>query len=386
MPAKAVIQRINYLRAISALTFAGVTRVIDLSVIILCMKGEIKQNTALYRKYRPQTFKEVIGQDHVVKVIENSIALGNVSHAYLFAGSRGTGKTSVARILAREIGTTDHDLYEMDAASNRGIDDIREIREGVNTVPFESKYKVYIIDEAHMLTKDAFNALLKTLEEPPPHAIFILATTEIDKLPETVISRCQTFTFKKPSQSVLREFASMTAKKEGFALEPSAADLVALLGDGSFRDTQGILQKVISTSPDKKISRQEVETVTGAPRSVLVNEFIDAVAEGDSEKGITALHKAAENNIDMNIFAKLTLEKMRFVLLIQNAPSMEKSIQERVSPDDFEYLKKLSGNKNSYLSFDALLEMLKASQLVSRAFIPELPLELALVKIVGVEK
>lgn len=346
--------------------------------------GRPENSQALYRKYRPQDFSDVIGQDHVVKVLENSIKLGNISHAYLFAGSRGTGKTSVARIFAREIGTTGQDLYEMDAASNRGIDDIREIREGVNTLPFESKYKVYIIDEVHMLTKEAFNALLKTLEEPPSHAIFILATTELEKLPETVVSRCQTFTFKKPNQAMLRELVIAIAKKEGFTLEPAAADLVALLGDGSFRDTHGILQKVIAASSDKKISREEVETVTGAPKRAIVNAFIDGLAQGGPEgieKGIGALHTATEQNIDMNIFSKLTLEKLRFILLLTHAPHMTKTIQERVSAEDFEYLRALAAAKNPRLSFDTLLEILKASQLISRAFIPELPLELAVMKL-----
>ncbi len=347
-----------------------------------------REHTALYRKYRPQSFKDVIGQDHVVKVLENSIRLGNISHAYLFAGSRGTGKTSVARIFANEIGTSENDLYEMDAASNRGIDDIREIREGVNTVPFESKYKVYIIDEVHMLTKEAFNALLKTLEEPPPHAVFILATTETEKLPETVVSRCQTFTFKKPNQAMLRESALVIAKKEGFMLESSAGDLVATLGDGSFRDMQGILQKVIAASNDKKISLAEVELVTGAPKSSLVNAFLDAIAQDNIEKGVAALHEATENNIDMTIFSKLVLEKMRFILLLASAPDMRKMISERVSAEDFEYLLALSAtpkvgmNNPKILSYDSLLEILKASQLIGRAFIPELPLELALMKIV----
>lgn len=349
----------------------------------------MKEKQALYRKYRPETFADVIGQDHVVKVLENSIAAGNVAHAYLFAGSRGTGKTSVARIFARAIGTSDQDLYEMDAASNRGIDDIRDIREGVNTVPFESKYKVYIIDEAHMLTKEAFNALLKTLEEPPAHAIFILATTETEKLPETVVSRCQTFTFKKPNQEILREQSISIAKKEGFVLEPAAADLIAILGDGSFRDAHGILQKVISASGNKKILRDEVELVTGAPKSTIVHQFIDAVAEKDLQKGIGALHTAAEQNIDMQIFAKLVLLKLRFVLLLASAPDMTRTIQERVSADDFVYLSSLSksaGGAGKAISFDVLLEILKASQLIGRAFIPSLPLELALMKIVGGEK
>src|SRR3989344_4956778 len=187
-------------------------------------KGE-KKNEVLYRKYRPQEFNEVIGQEPVVKVLQGAVKLGNLSHAYLFAGSRGTGKTSLARILARAIGTSQNDLTEMDAASNRGIDEIREIRDSVNTLPYESKYKVYIMDEVHMLTKDAWNALLKTLEEPPAHVVFILATTELEKVPETVVSRCQTFSFKKPNLSTLKDFALVIAKKEGATLEPAAAEL-----------------------------------------------------------------------------------------------------------------------------------------------------------------
>jgi DNA polymerase III subunit gamma/tau len=163
------------------------------------------QEIALYRKYRPKKWSDVLGQDHIVKVIESSIKLKRISHAYLFTGARGTGKTSIARILASEIGCKDEDLYEIDAASNRGIDDIREIKQSVSAQPFRSPYKVYIVDEVHMLTKEAFNALLKTLEEPPEYVIFILATTEPEKLPETVISRCQVFNFKRPGQNTLKE-------------------------------------------------------------------------------------------------------------------------------------------------------------------------------------
>lgn len=347
------------------------------------MSKKTSDNSVLYRKYRPKSFADVIGQDHVVKVIENSIKLGNIAHAYLFAGSRGTGKTSVARIFAESVGTTNSDLYEMDAASNRGIDDIREIREGVNTLPFESKYKVYIIDEVHMLTKEAFNALLKTLEEPPAHAIFILATTEIEKLPETVVSRCQTFVFKKPNQAMLREAIIATAKKEGVNLEPAAGDLIAVLADGSFRDAHGVLQKVISASSDKKISRAEVEVVTGAPKASLVNSFLDALAQGDVQKGILSIREATDSNIDVAVFLKLILEKLRFVILLAHAPDMRKMIEERASEDDFKYLTKLSEVKSRGLSLDAVQELLKASKLVGHAYIFELPLELALMRIVG---
>lgn len=346
----------------------------------------------LYRKYRPQRFKDVVGQDHVVNVLENSIKLGTIAHAYLFAGSRGTGKTSIARIFAREIGTSEHDLYEMDAASNRGIDDIRELREGVQTVPFESKYKVYIIDEVHMLTKEAFNALLKTLEEPPAHAIFILATTEIDKLPETIVSRCQTFTFKTPHQAVLREFALDVAKKEGFTLEPAAGDLVAMLGDGSFRDTHGILQKVIAASAAaggagaKKVSLEEVEKVTGAPRASLLMDCLDAIAASDVAKALGTVRTAAEQNIDMNIFAKLLLERVRFILLMRFSPDIEPAVKERLLPDHAEHIKKLAGPTGAKIDSSVLLKLINAFELSGKAFIPELPLELAMMEIVGEKK
>src|SRR3990167_5197639 len=169
---------------------------------------------ALYRKYRPQSFKEVKGQDHIVSVLENEAKTGKVSHAYLFSGSRGVGKTSIARIFSKTLGVSPDDIYEIDGASNRRIEDVRAIREAVHTLPYHSKYKVYIIDEVHMLTTEAFNALLKTLEEPPEHCLFILATTEPQKLPDTVISRCEHFSFRKPSHKSIMEAALTVAKKE----------------------------------------------------------------------------------------------------------------------------------------------------------------------------
>jgi len=344
---------------------------------------EHKEFTALYRKYRPHTFKDVIGQDHIVSVLEGAIKLGNISHSYLFAGSRGTGKTSVARIFARAIGTSEKDMYEIDAASNRGIDDIREVRDGVSTLPFDSKYKVYIIDEVHMLTKEAFNALLKTLEEPPSHAVFILATTEMEKLPETIISRCQVFHFKKPNQAILKSFALNIAKKEGFTLDPSAGELVAMLGDGSYRDTHGILQKVLSSSEYNKVSLEEVETVTGAPKKTLVHEVISGIAQKDNSKALEALRKASEGNIDMKLFGKLILQNLRFVLLLRYAPTMEKSIENEVSEDDFTFLKAIAMDKEVKINSETLLEFLNAYDLISFSAVPELPLELAIIKIVG---
>lgn len=175
----------------------------------------------LYRKYRPNTWDEVVGQEHIVSVLSQSIESGNFSHAYLFTGGRGTGKTSIARIFAKALGTNPEDITEIDAASNRGIDDIRALREAVRVLPFSSPYKVYIIDEVHMLSRDAFNALLKTLEEPPAHCIFILATTELDKVPDTILSRCQVFSFRNPTERILVKEVERIAAAEHIEIDAS---------------------------------------------------------------------------------------------------------------------------------------------------------------------
>jgi len=338
--------------------------------------------TALYRKYRPQRFKEVLGQDHIVKVLESSIKNGNIAHAYIFAGSRGTGKTSVARIFAKEIGTTVNDISEIDAASNTGVDDIRALNESVSTLPFESVYKVYILDEAHMLSKQAWNALLKTIEEPPKHVIFIFATTEENKIPETIISRCQNFSFKKPTQKVLKDVVVAIAKKEGFSLETSSADLVALLGDGSFRDAQSILQKVMSASKDKKISPEEVELVTGAPKTELVNDFIRAIDENNLDLGFNAISKATGANIEILLYFKLILHKMRSILLLRNLKSSAEKLQDEMTDTDFKFLKRLADKKPSKINSDTLLTLLSYYDMVAKAYIPELPLELVLTKLI----
>ncbi|HEY4528556.1 MAG TPA: DNA polymerase III subunit gamma/tau [Candidatus Paceibacterota bacterium] len=332
----------------------------------------------LYRKYRPQVFDEVIGQDHVVKVLKGALELGNISHAYLFYGSRGTGKTSLARILARAVGTSGHDLFELDAASNRGIDDVREIRDAVNTLPYDSKYKVYVIDEVHMLTRDAWNAFLKTLEEPPAHVIFILATTELEKVPETVISRCQTFSFKKPNLSVLKDFTIAIAKKEGLKLEADAAELISLLADGSFRDAHGILEKVLTSTKDKIITREEVEAVTGAPKGELVKSILESIVERDLEKGVKAISEAVAANAEMKLFSKLILERLRFLFLLRLKAGMDEYIKHQVSEDDFKFLADLAAKAPKTLTSETLIKFIEAYENSGRTSIPELALEIAL--------
>ena len=334
---------------------------------------------ALYRKYRPEKFKDVLGQEHIVKVLQGAIKDKNVGHAYLFTGTRGTGKTSIARILAKEIGTTEKDLYEMDAASNRGIDDVRQLREAVNTLPFDSPYKVYIIDEVHMLTKEAFNALLKTLEEPPAHVIFILATTELEKLPDTIISRCEVHQFKSPTRQILKKHVTSIAKQEGYELEGAAAELIALLAEGSFRDAQGVLQKVLHAVSGKEISVEDVSLVTGAPKGELVNAVLDALETQDAEKGLQSIAEAASSNVDMHVFAKLLLEKMRAVLLLRFAKDMKASLADDFSEEDMMLLEKYAGNNPSHITSQTLALFLDAYTQVNYAYVAHLPLELAII-------
>ncbi|HEY1037129.1 MAG TPA: DNA polymerase III subunit gamma/tau [Candidatus Paceibacterota bacterium] len=332
---------------------------------------------SLYRKYRPADFSDVVGQEHVISVLQKSVAEGKIAHAYLFAGSRGTGKTSVARIFARALGTTQNDLYEIDAASNTSVDDIRELTEAVGTVPLESKYKVYILDEVHMLSKAAFNAFLKTLEEPPQHVIFILATTETEKLPDTIVSRCEVYDFKKPTADALKKHVLDVAKREGMKLDEAGANLVALLGDGSFRDTLSILQKVFSLGAE---TLEQIEEVTGAPKSAIVSDYAKGILSGDAELAYAALRKMDEKNIEPKVFADLSLARFRYVLALMVAKGEAEHLGGSISSEERASLAdaaKAAGATPAKVAA-VVRSVLSIYNSLGKTYIPSLPLELVI--------
>ncbi len=336
--------------------------------------------SALYRKYRPHTFEEVRDQDHIVTVLRGAIKKGQIPHALLFSGTRGTGKTTLARIFAKAIGTADMDLYEIDAASNRGIDDIRELKEAVHTMPYESEHKVYIIDEVHMLTKEAFNALLKTLEEPPTHVVFILATTEEEKLLDTILSRCQVFRMHSPSRAVLAKTVTDVALQEGFTLNPDAADLIAIAADGSFRDALGVTQKVIMASGDTIGSADEVAAIIGAPKASTMDKLVSALHNKDRAEALEAVQLAVGSAVDMKLFMRVLLEHVRAVMLLRNLPNKKTEILNAFGTD---MQAKLTGYASgaSPLNSHLLLRLLQSAELVARSPIPQAPLEIAIIEV-----
>src|SRR3989344_3408433 len=288
---------------------------------------------SLYRIHRPATFAEVVGQEQVTKPLEEAAKSKKIGHAYLFAGSRGPGKSSRALIFASAIGCTENDLYEIDAASNNSVEDIRALTDGVYTLPFASPYKVYILDEVHMLSKGAWNAFLKTLEEPPSHAVFILATTELEKVPETVQSRCQVFEFKKPPRAVL---AKMT-----------------------------------------------VAAAPGAPKPEQVHALIHALAAVERGRALAAIEIAMKSGADMKLFLELVLEALRATLLIRYAPDLHASLQSELGADEFSALEKFAKGKG--ITHATMLAFLTAAERIRYAPIPALPLQLAVLELFAAE-
>ena len=331
---------------------------------------------SLYRKYRPAKFGDVVGQ-------EESIKNASIHHAYLFAGSRGIGKTSVARIFATAIGTKPADLFEIDAASNSKVEEMRDLTEKIRTLPFDSKYKVYIIDEAHMLSRAAFNALLKTLEEPPPHVIFILATTEQHKLPETIVSRCQSFTFRKPTEEEINKLIARAVLAEGYKIDKDSAALISLLADGSYRDALTYLEKAVSVSPDKSIEINEVEKVTGAPKAGLVQKFAQALADGDQAQALAVLEQVRVGNLDARIFTKLALRIFRFGMLLVFAPELGATISTQVSGAEFSFAQKMSRHPSAKNFPNVLRELLSAYADIELCYISILPIELAVLRLLS---
>ncbi len=297
---------------------------------------------ALYRKYRSKTLSEVVGQEHITDTLNNALKSGAISHAYLFTGPRGVGKTSVARILAHEVNGLKYeepinhlDIIEIDAASNRRIDEIRELRDKVNNVPTSAKYKVYIIDEVHMLTREAFNALLKTLEEPPEHAIFILATTESHKLPDTIVSRTQHFTFKPIDTKTVASHLTNIAEEEGIQLEADAAILIAQYGQGSFRDSISLLDRLQSTL--KTIASEDVRNAIGLAPKETINGLINTSKNGSIQELVSALDDASVSGYESSQLASQLAQALRDKIIDNNIASGK----------DLSLLKDLSGVSTS---------------------------------------
>ncbi len=338
---------------------------------------------ALYRKYRPQNFNEVLGQASAMKILENAVKSSSFSHAYIFCGPRGIGKTSVARIMAKAVNCknpkdgnpcnrceacksineqTALDIIEIDAASNRGIDEIRDLREKVKFSPSELKYKVFIIDEVHMLTKEAFNALLKTLEEPPEHALFIMATTEIHKIPATVISRCQRFDFQRISDTELIKGLTNIAKKEEIEIDDEATSVIVRASEGGFRDAISILDQISThTGSKKKIGKDDIAGLLGLVGSDKIEKLFNMIETSEKKNALDFLSELLEQGADIGQLTK--------GLLVSYQKSMKKEL------DDKEKLSK----------YIAAVEILSKSNIAFKyALYPQLSLEVAVLKIMNI--
>ncbi len=351
---------------------------------------------ALYRKWRPRTWDDVIGQEHVVRTLRNAIRADRVMHAYLFAGPRGTGKTSVARLLAKAVNCLAEDaarrpcdecahcravnegrfldLIEIDAASNTGVDDVRDLRDKINFTPSQGQYKIYIIDEVHMLSTAAFNALLKTLEEPPAHAIFVLATTESHKIPATVLSRCQRHEFRRLPVSEIVARLKHIAQAEAIEADEDALTLIARQATGSLRDAISLLDQLASTG--ERITLSLTQTVLGTTTQQTVIELVQAILDGRPQRGLEQIHHALDAGADARALARQVVEYLRAVLLIHmgNGGQVETTAE----------IKERMENHAHAFSLKAILRMIRAFNAAATeqrgGWHPALGLELALVE------
>jgi len=356
----------------------------------------------LYRKYRPQKFSEVMGQEHVVRTLINSISFGAVGHAYLFFGLRGTGKTSIARLFSKAVNCKTAvetgepcnkcrscqditegralDVLEIDAASNTGVDNMRDLIEGVKFNPSELKYKVFIIDEVHMLSKGAFNALLKTLEEPPSHVIFILATTEIEKVPDTIKSRVQRFDLKKISVSDIISKLKYIAKKEKLNVHEDALRMIAQLSEGGMRDAESIFTRVVSFA-DGDILPEHIENIAGVTNISKISNFINILSEKNVKKVIEYLNELEDQGVNMQDFLRSSMKYLRNILMFQISPKLKEVVAPELTEEQFEDMISQSKKFESD-ELKALLEnFISIEETVKKTSIPLLPIELAVMSI-----